>query len=398
LQNMVSDELRPDFLDKKIALVQKVMKELEVDLWLVFTRDGAPDPVAADIGLGGAMARTAGIIDVNGDKCAIAWRPDAEAVKQSGFYDKVFYYEDEGISPKIREFILNRGPKRIAVNSSQDFGVADGLTHSMRKYLEDAVGEYAEKLVSAEDLVIAFRSRLLPDEVELVKSAISKCEDILEAAAEGIIRAGKTDRQIHEEILGEVRRAGLETAWPEAGCPSVTVGADPVGHVGYNNSVVERGKLVRLDFGVKYGGYCCDLQHVYYVGGEPIPKEDQLMFETACEANDAAIASIKPGVPGYIPDQAARRVVLGAGYPNYWHGTGHPVGRLVHEVGPRLAPKDSKDYAAAANKFLQPGMVLTVEPSVFGRSGMCNLEQDVLVTGSGVERLSKRQSTITVIE
>lgn len=177
-------------MDKKIALVDKVMEELVVDLWLVFTRDGAPDPVAADIGLEGVMARTACIIDVNGDKCAVAWRPDAEAIKQRGFYNKVFYYEDEGISPKIREVILNRKPKSIAVNSSQDFGVADGLTHTMRKYLEDAVGEYSGRLVSAEDLVIAFRSRLLPEEVELVKSAISKCEGILEVAAEGIIRAG----------------------------------------------------------------------------------------------------------------------------------------------------------------------------------------------------------------
>jgi Xaa-Pro aminopeptidase len=394
---MVSDGLSPSFLGRKIELVQKVMEELEIDLWVVFTRDGAPDPVAGDIGLEGVMARTAGIIDVNGDKCAIAWSPDAEAIKQRGFYDKVLSYEDEGVSPKIREFILNRKPRRIGVNSSRDFGVADGLTHTMRRYLEEAVGEYAGRLVSAEDLVIAFRSRLLPEEVELVKGAISRCEDILETAAEGIIRAGKTDRQIHEEILGEVRRAGLETAWSEAGCPSVIVGADPVGHVGYNNSVVEKGKLVRLDFGVKYSGYCCDLQHVYFVGAEPIPREDQIMFETACRANDAAIASIRPGVPGYIPDQAARRVVLEAGYPNYWHGTGHPVGRLVHEVGPRLAPKDSKDYAAAASKLLQPGMALTVEPSVFGKNGMCNLEQDVLVTPSGAECLSKRQPTITVI-
>ncbi len=39
-------------------------------------------------------------------------------------------------------------------------------------------------------------------------------------------------------------------------------------------------------------------------------------------------------------------------------------------------------------------MIFTIEPSVTSKSGSCNLEQDVLVTPSGYQELSKPQNDL----
>ena len=45
-------------------------------------------------------------------------------------------------------------------------------------------------------------------------------------------------------------------------------------------------------------------------------------------------------------------------------------------------------------KELEKDMVFTIEPSVEGKAGTCNLEQDVLVTPGGYRELSKSQREI----
>jgi Xaa-Pro aminopeptidase len=45
-------------------------------------------------------------------------------------------------------------------------------------------------------------------------------------------------------------------------------------------------------------------------------------------------------------------------------------------------------------KPVQKDMVFTIEPSVTSKLGTCNLEQDVLVTATGYQQLSKPQEDI----
>jgi len=343
------------------------------------------------------MSHTAAIFDASGFNAVVAWRYDAEALKQNGRFEKVVGYDHEGASDKIFREVKALNPKKIAVDMSASLGPADGLTSGMRSYLSKSLKEYGRRFVSAEDLVIALRSRLLPDELKLVQESINRCEKIFRSAEQSMLRPGVTDRRVHELMIREVHDMGMETAWPEHACPSVTVGTDPVGHIGYNNTTLEKGSFVRIDFGVAYKGYCSDIQHVYLIGDGKVPPEAKRMFDTARKANDAAIAKIERGVAGHVVDRAARQVVLKAGYPDFPHGTGHPVARLVHDIGPHLAPPWRSLYGTAPFKGLPLDMVFTVEPSVHGPAGMCNLEQDVLVTEKGPKLLHKGQTEITEV-
>ena len=389
--------LRPEFLPAKVRLVTDEMKRQGIDLWVTFTREGNQDPISEDLLFGNLTWRSAALIYADGSTAAIVGSLEAEAVKDRGFYDSVYGYGNEGVAPKLRDLVAERRPRRIALNNSYDFGAADGLSTGMNAYIRRALKEHTAKFVSSLDLVVALKTVLVPGEVALLRKSVELCERIFRATEKEAIRPGKTDTQIHEFMNGRVREMGLQPAWAEDHCPSVLVGSDPAGHKGYHGSRLKDGQFLKIDFGVRYEGYCSDVQHCYYVGRKSVPDEVKAIFETARAANDAALSRLKPGVRGNEVDKAARRVVVSKGYPEFMHATGHPLGRSTHEVGPLLGPLWPWRYGGASNLRVQKGMAFTVEPSVEGKGGTCNLEQDVLVTSKGYEELSPSQEELFTV-
>src|SRR5438445_3216566 len=382
-----------EFLRKKLKWIQQTMRAQGIDIWITFTREGNEDPLAHDLRFSDLTWRSAAIIDQDGTKTAIVGSLEVETIKQNKFYDEVVGYASEGAAPKLKQIIGRRKPKSIAVNASYDEGAADGLTSGMEAYLKRALKGYSKRLVSGEDLAIALRARLIPAEVELVKKSIVECEKIYDSV-EDAIKPGKKDKDVHDFAHKLLRERKLDSAWAYDRCPSVVVGNAPMAHIGYYGKRIKDGDFVKLDFGVKYDGYCSDIQRNYFVGSGPVPKGVQQMIKTAREANDAALAILKPGVPGYKVDQAGRSLIVRRRYPEYKHALGHVLGRSTHEIGPLLGPKWPNRYGKQGEKQVQRDMVFTIEPSVSSKFGTCNLEQDVLVTSNGYQELSKPQDEI----
>ena len=114
----------------------------------------------------------------------------------------------------------------------------------------------------------------------------------------------------------------------------------------------------------------------------PNPSDKYLeVWRIVLRAKEAAEAVIRAGVSGVVADTAAREVIAGAGYGEYFgHGLGHGVGLAVHE-GPR-ASRLSEDT-------LQAGMSLTVEPGIYlpGEFGV-RIEDLVIIGEHGIEILT----------
>ena len=390
---LAGSPLKKEFLNRKLKLVTQTMDEQGVDMWLTFTREGNEDPLVQDLRFSDLTWRSAAIIERDGRKTAIVGSLEEETVKQQKFFDEIIGYGSEGAAPKLNEFVRRKKPKKIAVNTSYDEGACDGLTSGMERYLKAALKDYSKRLVSGEDLAIALRARLIPAEVELVKKSITECEKVYDEV-EKAIKPGKTDKSVHEFAHKILTERKLDTAWAYDRCPSVVVGNAPMAHVGYYGTKIKDGDFVKLDFGVKYQGYCSDIQRNYFVGSGRVPKGVEQMFKTARAANDAALAALKPGVPGYKVDQAGRSLIVKRRYPEYKHALGHVLGRSTHEIGPLLGPRWPNRYGKQGEKQVQRDMVFTIEPSVTSKFGTCNLEQDVLVTSSGYHELSKPQEAI----
>jgi Xaa-Pro aminopeptidase len=114
------------------------------------------------------------------------------------------------------------------------------------------------------------------------------------------------------------------------------------------------------------------------------------------EAIEAGRAYLKAGVEGWVVDEAARKIITGAGYPEYKHGLGHSVGLATHDGGPLLGPRWPR-YGDSPTQPIQSSSVYTLELGVPTERGYIGLEDEVLVTNSGADYISPAQKSLIVV-
>lgn len=120
--------------------------------------------------------------------------------------------------------------------------------------------------------------------------------------------------------------------------------------------VVERGDLLKIDFGAVYAGYHADCTRTFVVGAEPAGWQREI-YDVVAAAQQAGLDALVAGQDRLGVDGAARAVIDDAGYKEYFgHGTGHGVGLEVHEA-PTLG------YSATGT--LADRMAVTVEPGIY---------------------------------
>jgi Xaa-Pro aminopeptidase len=252
----------------------------------------------------------------------------------------------------------------------------------------DAVvkGSGSITLISTDGTVEGLRVRKDDHEVEMLRrgglllSAVAL--DVLADA-----KAGMMEQELAAKIDWRIKSAGFERCSFETIVASGPNSALPHAHAG--ERVLADGDLVVLDFGGVYGGYCVDLTRTVAIG--TVDAEMRRVYGAVLEAQQAAIAASKGGVRAGDIDAAARQT-LGRHQlaEAFGHSTGHGLGVEIHEaprVGPRREP--TTDAPAPADDLIEPGMVFTIEPGAYipGWGGV-RIEDDVLVTGEGVELLT----------
>ena len=386
-------------------LLPGAMEAHNVDLWLVFTREESRDPLAEDLGGGDAVARMALLFDRSDGRfgrTAIAASYDVTPLEESGMYDRVISYKREGIKPHLKEFVSQLDPARIAINVSRDMPIADGLTGGMRDYLVEVLGDdISQRFVSSEPLVASFRGRRLPQEVAILREAARHTDTLIrEALSVLAITPGVTS----EEDVGNFLRA--RTAMIGATVPFISVVAGPArGHADPSSRVIERGDLVRIDFGITLKGYSTDLQRTAYVlrvGETEAPEQIQRMWKTARRALDRQIAAMKPGVTGKEIDAIARKTMEESGFEGPPHGTGHAIGFVVHDVGPLLGPDWRERYGTTVFLKMEEGQTFAVEPIVYAPYEdvgeiHIGLEEDVVITKNGAKLLHEPLTELLLI-
>jgi Xaa-Pro aminopeptidase len=385
-------------VQEKVQQAISILKEKEVDLWLTFVRETSAvlDPILPVIYGATLTWPSALIITRNGDTIAILGNLEAETARRTGAYREVIGF-DKSIQQELVQTLQRLNPEQIAVNTSLNDPTADGLTHGMYQQLKEhlAPTRYIDRLVSAESIIGALRSRKTPGEVARIRKAIDTTEAIFRHTFE-YLQPGMTEKQVSEFMHAQVMKERVTEAWDYENCPTVNSGPDSsVGHSGPTDIRLERGHLVHFDFGVKQEEYCSDIQRMVYLlmpGETTAPEPVRRAFQVVVQAIQKAVQAMKPGVIGAEIDQVARSTVTGAGYPEYMYGTGHGLGRAAHDGGGMLGPHWEK-YGSLPDHPLEVGQVYTVEPGVAVPGyGYIGLEEDVLVTETGTELLSAGQT------
>jgi Xaa-Pro aminopeptidase len=241
------------------------------------------------------------------------------------------------------------------------------------------------RLRSAAPLVEQARMVKDPTEVAHIRRAVEMGAGLFRVAVERI-RPGVREVEVAAAMEYEARRTGAEgMAFPTivaSGKRSAIV------HGRASQAAIPRRGFVVCDFGVILTGYCSDRTRTVHVGSAS--RQAQQMYEAVLEAQQAALAAVRPGVTAAEVDAAARRVLQRRKLARYFtHSTGHGLGLEIHEA-PRLA--------ASQTQKLEPGMVITVEPGAYipGTRGV-RIEDVVVVTASGCEVLTPGDKELIVI-
>jgi Xaa-Pro aminopeptidase len=215
------------------------------------------------------------------------------------------------------------------------------------------------------------------EEQEKIRRSIRVNErvfEVLRAKLEGRM----SERQIAYDLEHQMRAFGATQA---AFKPIIAGGPrSALPHAIPSDHLVNESPFLLVDWGALVDGYSSDLTRVLITG--KAPAKYRKIYDVVLEAQQRAIAAIRPGVTLKEVDREARGYIESAGYGKYFgHGLGHGFGLQVHEI-PFISP--------IREGTLQTGMIITVEPGIYLPDfGGVRIEDNVLVTADGHEVLSQ---------
>ena len=258
------------------------------------------------------------------------------------------------------------------------------ITVAARRRLGEVLGE---KVRLREAQPITEHMRLLKDaeELRLIRAAAVLGAGLFDCAV-NVMRPGVSENEVAGRMELAARQAGAEAMSFETIVASGPRSALPHGRA--STAAISSQGFVVCDFGVILHGYCSDRTRTVWVG-QPTA-EARRVYASVLEAQEAAIAAIRPGVHVGEVDRAARNVLKRSGLARYFtHSTGHGVGLEIHEA-PRVA--------RGQQEKLQPGMVITVEPGVYlPEQWGVRIEDMVVVTEQGCEVLAPSEKEFIAI-
>ena len=229
--------------------------------------------------------------------------------------------------------------------------------------------------------------RLYKDDFE--KACLRRAAQTADAVMAEITRrspVGRKEREVAadvERLFAEQGSEGVSflpiaSAGPNAAFP----------HHAPDDTVIQAGDCLVLDFGGVYAGYASDITRTIFAGDPP--PEMRRIYEVVQAAQQRAVEQLRPGMPAQAADALARDYIAEAGYgPAFIHRLGHGIGLDVHE-----AP-----YIVAGNQTeLRPGVAFSVEPGIYltGLGGV-RIEDIVLMNEDGPERLNHAPRELVVV-
>jgi Xaa-Pro aminopeptidase len=393
---------------QKLEQASALVAQSSLDVWLTFVREtfNGGETVLPLITETGLVWLTAFLVAKNGERVVVVGNYDAEPFQASGDWTQVIPYVQgirEPLLQALDELVPTGTKPRIGVNFSKDNDKADGISHGMYLLLEDYFKgtRFDGCLVRAEEVVSRLRSQKTPGEVDRMRAAIARTDDLFRLIGE-FARAGKSEAEVQRRVHQEIDSLGFGYAWQKAANPIVNSGPHSmIGHGLPSDSIhLEPGHIFHVDLGVVVDEYSSDMQRCWYVacdGERVVPEDVENALAAVLGAINAGADSLKPGVRGWEVDAAARAHLVAKGYEEYMHALGHQVGRVAHDGGAVLAPRWER-YGQAPFVPIAANEVYTLELGVIlPNRGYLGLEEMVRVGPDGVEWLTNRQETMPLL-
>ena len=233
------------------------------------------------------------------------------------------------------------------------------------------------KLKDTFNIVETLRQTKDPQEINFIRQAIKITGQTFEFIQK-FLKPGIKELEIAAEIEHFIRYQGAKMS-----AFNILIASGPnssLPHALISSRKIKPGEPILIDIGVDINGYKSDLTRVFFL--DKIPNVQRRIYGIVQEAQDKAIAEVKPGRIIADIDSIGRKHIEEQGFGRYFgHSLGHGIGLEVHEE-PSISSKNKAQR-------LEEGMVFTIEPGIYlpGKFGI-RLEDMVLVTKKGAQVLS----------
>lgn len=409
-------EVIDDLLEDKIQTVlPDLMRRTGIDMWVVVSREYNEDPVIETLLPATWLAARRRTILVMYDQgegkgvetLAVARYDVGKTFKKA--WDKE---KEPDQWKRLKEIIEERNPKKIGVNQSDDWGLADGIVATDLQEMESAIGKkYSDRIVSAEKLAVGWLETRSAKEMTIYPQIVRIAHKIIEQGfSDEVIQPGvTTTNDVVWWFREKIRELKLIT-WFH---PSVSIQrADPESfdHLRSfssrpDNNVIMPGDLLHVDFGITYLRLNTDTQQHAYIlrpGETEVPEYLNKAFDNGNRLQDIFTNNFKEGRTGNEVLKMSREQAIAEGLkPSIYT---HPIGYHGHAAGTTLGMWDSQggvpgsgDYPLHLNTAYSIELNAATFIEEWGKEIRIMLEEDAFFDETGVWYIDGRQKEIMMI-
>ena len=391
------------------TLVPALMRENKIDMWVLVAREYLEDPVVGTmLNATSLRARRRTVL--------IFWDPgdgrpvERLVVSKHGMGEMFAGSWDMDKEPdqwrRVAEIITERNPRRIALNISSLSAFADGLTHSQYKDLMSALtAEQQTRIVSGYPLAIGWLETRSVDEMKRYQEIVRVAHAIIgEGFSSKVIKPGvTTNHDLVWWLRQRVSDLGL-TSWFH---PSVEITRRGIDGVLREEAVpIEKGDMLRVDFGIVYLGLNTDTQHVAYVlqsGESDAPAGLKAGLRASNAVQDAVTSEMRIGDTGNAILRRARAKAIAQGLKPLIYS--HPIGYHGHGAGSAIGLSENQILVPHGEYPLRANTAWSIElkaqhavPEWGGQLVDFKSEEDAFFDGRSVHYIDGRQTNFHLIE
>ena len=261
------EEIQKERIEK---LLPQLMQEEEIDLWVLITREYNEDPVVKTLLPPTWLnARRRTILVISKTQTGM----DAVAITRYNFGNNIRSIWNKEKEPDqwkaLANYIESQNPKRIGVNTSVHYGLADGLAKTDYDGMMNVLpSRLQKKVVSAETLAVRWLETRTPREMILFSQLTEITHTIIEEAfsTQVITPGATTTEDVVWWMREKVASLGLKTWFQPTVDVQRTGASDLYAFDGQSKfDVIQPGDLIHCDFGITYLTLNTDCQELAYV-------------------------------------------------------------------------------------------------------------------------------------
>ncbi|MBH31769.1 MAG: Xaa-Pro aminopeptidase [Candidatus Marinimicrobia bacterium] len=409
--------VRDRWLKERVETVMPdLLRREQIDMWLIIAREYNEDPVIRTMLPAtwlNARRRTILLIHDPGkdqplETLAVSRYDVGEVFKKAWEKEK---QPDQW--KRLSELIAERNPKKIAVNRSIDYGLADGLASTEYEALNaNLPAKYRKRIVSGEKLAVGWLETRTRSEMVVYEQICRIAHNIIkEGFSDKVIQPGVTST---DDVVWWFRERIRELKLITWFHPTVDIQRAEAGSFDFlttfskterAENIIMPGDVLHVDFGITYLGLNTDTQEHAYVlrkGETEVPDYLKAALASGNRLQDILTNNFKlertgNDVLNRSLDQAKREGIKPMIYT-------HPIGFHGHAAGTTIGMWDSQggvpghgDYPLHSNTAYSIELNAKVQIQQWGKEVAIMLEQDAFFDGETVRYIDGRQTDWIVI-